>query len=519
MPYVGNTPALNYTSFAVQHFTTSATTGYTLDHAVTNENDIRLVINNVVQQPGGSYAYTAAGTVLTLSVATAGTDTMYCVFLGKAVQTVNPGAGSVGTSQLATDAVTTVKILDTAVTGAKLNDDAISGQGALGAAPADTDEFLVSDAGVLKRVDYSYIKGITTANFLPTALPLIINGNMAVAQRGTSVTGVTGGGYRTCDRVRLNPSSAGTWTVIQESLSSGNAYTDGFSNAYRIDCTTANASLGAASHIYANTRLEGQDLQVFKKGTANAEKFTLAFWVKCNKTGTGQVNLQDVDNTRMCSGTYAISSADTWEHKVINFAADTTGVLGNDNGHSLRIEWYLDSGSDYDSGTAPTAWEATATADQNASGTLNLADNTNNDWAVTGIQLEVGEYTSATLPPFRHESYGANLLRCKRYYQQYPSTPATDYFMGVGYCGSTSEGYVMIPFEVQLRDTPSITYGTTGSWLIQGQTATYIGNGSNPDNQVELVQINSTGNLSAANDAAVGKANAVDALMKVSSEL
>jgi hypothetical protein len=105
MSYIGNKPALNYTSFAVQHFTTSATTGYTLDHAVTNENDIRLVINNVVQQPGGSYAYTAAGTVLTLSAATAGTDTMYCVFLGKAVQTVNPGAGSVGTSQIANSAV------------------------------------------------------------------------------------------------------------------------------------------------------------------------------------------------------------------------------------------------------------------------------------------------------------------------------------------------------------------------------------------------------------------------------
>ena len=110
MSYIGNKPALNYTSFAVQHFTTSATTGYTLDHAVTNENDIRLVINNVVQQPGGSYAYTAAGTVLTLSVATAGTDTMYCVFIGKAVQTVNPGAASVGTTALTDNSVTLAKM-------------------------------------------------------------------------------------------------------------------------------------------------------------------------------------------------------------------------------------------------------------------------------------------------------------------------------------------------------------------------------------------------------------------------
>ena len=110
MPYVGNIPAEKYASFAVQHFTTSATTSYTLDHSVANENDIRLVINNVIQQPGGSYAYTAANTTLTLSSATSGTDTMYCVFLGKAVQTVNPGSGSVGTSQLADESVNEAKL-------------------------------------------------------------------------------------------------------------------------------------------------------------------------------------------------------------------------------------------------------------------------------------------------------------------------------------------------------------------------------------------------------------------------
>ena len=110
MSYIGNTPGLKYTSFAVQHFTTSATTGYTLDHAVSNENEIRLVINNVVQQPGSGKAYTASGTTLTLSAATASTDAMYCVFLGKAVQTLNPATDSVGTSQIADNAVTAAKI-------------------------------------------------------------------------------------------------------------------------------------------------------------------------------------------------------------------------------------------------------------------------------------------------------------------------------------------------------------------------------------------------------------------------
>ena len=110
MPYVGNIPAEKYASFEVQHFTTSATTSYTLTHAVANELDIRLVLNNVVQQPGGSYAYTASATTLTLSSATTSSDTMYCVYIGKAVQTVNPGAGSVGTSQLADESVNEAKL-------------------------------------------------------------------------------------------------------------------------------------------------------------------------------------------------------------------------------------------------------------------------------------------------------------------------------------------------------------------------------------------------------------------------
>ena len=56
-------------------------------------------------------------------------------------------------------ALTSSDISDGIITNAKLAQDIISGDTALGAEPADTDEFLVSDAGVLKRMDYSYIKG------------------------------------------------------------------------------------------------------------------------------------------------------------------------------------------------------------------------------------------------------------------------------------------------------------------------------------------------------------------------
>jgi len=138
MSYIGIKPAESFTSFATQTFSTSATSSYTLDHAVTNENELALFINNVRQQPGSGNAYTATGTALTLSANTASTDTMYAVFLGRALQTVNPAGGSVGASQVA--------------------DTLISGKTALAATPADTDELLISDAGTLKRIDFSHIK-------------------------------------------------------------------------------------------------------------------------------------------------------------------------------------------------------------------------------------------------------------------------------------------------------------------------------------------------------------------------
>jgi len=95
MAYIGNEPAENYASFLTQTFSVTATASYTLSHAVSNENDIRLVINNVVQQPGSGKAYTASGTTLTLSEATSSSDVMYCVYLGRALQTVTPPNNSV----------------------------------------------------------------------------------------------------------------------------------------------------------------------------------------------------------------------------------------------------------------------------------------------------------------------------------------------------------------------------------------------------------------------------------------
>ena len=122
MAYLGNVPARSFISFERQVFTiVNSQTAYTLSHSVTNENDIRLVVNNIVQEPGSGKAYTASGTTLTLSAAlTNGTDEMYCVFLGRATATNAPAAGSVNTAAIADLNVTSGKIADDAVTLAKM---------------------------------------------------------------------------------------------------------------------------------------------------------------------------------------------------------------------------------------------------------------------------------------------------------------------------------------------------------------------------------------------------------------
>jgi len=120
MSYVGNTPADKFLTLEKQQFSVSATTGYTLSHSVSSPQDIRLVINNVPQNPNSSY--TVNGTALTLSSATSSGDNMYCVFLGKAIGTVAPASSSV-TNDMLSGSIANAKLANSAIT---LNGSAVS---------------------------------------------------------------------------------------------------------------------------------------------------------------------------------------------------------------------------------------------------------------------------------------------------------------------------------------------------------------------------------------------------------
>jgi hypothetical protein len=299
---------------------------------------------------------------------------------------------------------------------------------------------------------------------------IIINGDMSIAQRSTSVASITSTGYNTIDRFQTVASSLGTWTQSQSTdVPSG----QGFATSLKMDCTTADASPSASDELRIRQNVEGQNLQYLKKGTANAESTTLSFWVKSNKTGTYIAELMDNDNSNKHIGkSYTISSADTWEKKTLTFAGDTSGAFGNDNGDSLSINFWLGAGTDFTSGTLQTSWGSLVQANR-AVGQVNLADDTANEWYITGVQLEAG----TTASDFEFLPYDVNLRRCQRYYQIIADRTSTGERMAI-ICGAavatgTGSGtvYGAIQFPTPMRASATLLSTTvTNGYRLLGDT-------------------------------------------------
>ena len=270
---------------------------------------------------------------------------------------------------------------------------------------------------------------------------LIINGAMQVSSRGTSFTGLTNGsnGY-TLDRFRFVEQGSPTFACT---ISKSSTAPTGFANSLKLDITTAQSSLGAADTLQIDTIIEAQDLQHLSYGSSSAKTLTLSFWVKSNKTGTYGLYLHQHDDTRSFYTSYTIDSADTWEHKTISVPADTVGVIDNDNDRGIYVRWGLAAGSNYTSGTTSNSWGADVTANRYPDLSVNIADNTANEWYITGVQLEVGSVAT----PFEHESYGQTLAKCQRYYQVIS--------VAVGCCINTTQAQFSVEYFPEMRVAPT----------------------------------------------------------------
>ena len=259
-----------------------------------------------------------------------------------------------------------------------------------------------------KAAELAKMGEVLTNNQIGGRRNIVINGAMQIAQRSTSETGLGGSsGYFTLDRYKMNfANTAGRLTMEQSTDTP-----EGFANSVKLSCTTADTSIAADEIAAIQTRFEGQDLQRLKKGTSNAEKVTVSFYVKGNASATYTCELYDNDNTRHNGQEFSVTTS--WTRVVLTFAGDTTGTLGNDNGNSLQINWNLHAGSNFTGGTFSSNTWNTTTNQRIGDNQTSFFDSTDRTFFITGIQMEIGEVAT----PFEHRSFGEELGLCQRYFE------------------------------------------------------------------------------------------------------
>ena len=268
----------------------------------------------------------------------------------------------------------------------------------------------------------------------------IINGKMEIAQRGTSFAAIANAAY-SLDRWQWEQATSAQSTVTQNSdVPSSNE----FQNSLRVTVTTADTSIAAGDYAALGQRIEG-----FNVRDLIGRTFTLSFWVRSSKTGIHCVSFRNSGFDRSFVVEYTISAAGTWEYKTVTISGGLITAGANWNwttGVGVIINWALAAGSTFQ--TTAGAWQTgnfLATANQ-----VNCLDTIDNIFAITGVQLEVGEVAT----PFEHRSYGTELALCQRYFEA-----GTLYGWGTA-TGAAQHRVAAIRYLVSKRVVPTVGFAS-----------------------------------------------------------
>ena len=282
----------------------------------------------------------------------------------------------------------------------------------------------------------------------------IINGDFSIWQRGTSFPNMSqsNGGY-TVDRWRYDSQNTTAAHTISQSTDVPSVAQAGrlFNYSLLVDCTTADASVGASDFVSVIQPIEGLNFLPLAQ-----KPLTLSFWVKATKIGTYCSYIVNGVAARSFVAEYNIIASDTWEFKTINIpASPSAGGWNYGSGVGAFVGFPLMVGS---ARQGVLGWQ---TGDIEAtSNMVNACDNTANNFRICGVQLEAGSIAT----PFEYRTYQEELKLCERYYQFVNSGSS---FISVIHA---SAGVVSVKanFRQQMRTQPSI--GQTG--IINAQNGT-----------------------------------------------
>ena len=299
---------------------------------------------------------------------------------------------------------------------------------------------------------------------------LIINGDMQVSQRATSTSGVANNsdeGYNSLDRFGLYyyGNEGGAATMSQDTTVPSDTSYGVQRKSLKVDVTTADTSIGTTGIIALKHTVEAQ--YIHHSGwdyTSSSANITLSFWARSVKAGTYCVlfRCHDASGERYYVKEYTLV-ANTWKHIIFTVPGDSNLVFNADNGEGFEIRWVLACGNDRNDATANSWYAPGSDYDNSTSNQVNFYDHTDNNFFLTGVQLEVGD----TATDFEHLPYDVQLLRCQRYLYKI-QTGDQDYgTFGAGHCANATSCLTAIHFKPQLRATPTlVTTGTAANYSI-----------------------------------------------------
>ena len=290
-----------------------------------------------------------------------------------------------------------------------------------------------------------------------------INGAMRFSQRATSFTSTLSDAQFTLDRFKhiIRGTNDSYYYQVTD-------HPEGFSNSMKVTCNSTYTP-SASDNAGFQSFLEGQDLQDLNFGTSNAKSFTVSFYAKSASQNNGHQYTFQIrsyptsGDTRIKNFPFTVTTS--WQRFSFTFTGDTGADIANTNGAGFACLWNLNAGPD-DITSQYTNWTSLGKY-MCVTGQSNFLDNTNNEFYLTGVQLEVGD----TATSFEHISYGEELRRCERYFQccKGPSlvdTGDNEALYGVAHTYTTSRALWSFIFKTEMRDHPTIAMNTIANLQI-----------------------------------------------------
>jgi len=282
MAYIGKEPIVGNFQKCDAITVVNGQAAYTLQVSSTNvvpesANHMLVSLNGILQAPVTSF--TVSGSTLTFASNLATGDVIdFVILLGNVLDLGVPSDDTVGAAQI--------------------KDDLISGTTALASEPADTDEFLVSDAGTLKRIDYSLIKASSVWTKIKTQTITSSTADMNFIDGSSDVVFDSTYKMYVCILNEWRPVTDGTALKVQITTDGGSSYeTSGYvtaanevyhgGSATSADTINTDSDSMLSSHDFGNASSELGAATIWFPNPSNSSSLPYCYY-QCMDTKSNQ---------------------------------------------------------------------------------------------------------------------------------------------------------------------------------------------------------------------------------------